>query len=181
MKFSKLNRDIHRWGSIIVAVPIVVIATTGVILQWKKEVSWIQPPSQESSDVSLSIGFDQLLGIATTISEAEIRSWDDVDRLDVRPSKGIVKVRSKNRWEIQIDTNSGEVLQVAFRRSDLIESIHDGSFFHDQVKLWIFFPVGLVLLVLWATGLYLFFLPYYAKWKHKRRAGPTTRSTVTDS
>ena len=181
MKFSKLNRDIHRWSSIIVAVPIVVIATTGVILQWKKEVGWIQPPSQESSDVSLSIGFDQLLGIATTISEAEIRSWDDVDRLDVRPSKGIVKVRSKNRWEIQIDTNSGEVLQVAFRRSDLIESIHDGSFFHDQVKLWIFFPIGLVLLVLWATGLYLFFLPYYAKWKRKRRAGPTSRPTVTDS
>ena len=62
MKFSKLNRDIHRWGSIIVAGPIVVIATTGVILQWKKEVGWIQPPSQESSDVSLSIGFDQLIG-----------------------------------------------------------------------------------------------------------------------
>ena len=81
----------------------------------------------------------------------------------------MLKIRCKNRWEIQLDANSGEVLQVAYRRSDLIESIHDGSFFHDRVKLWVFLPAALVLGVLWLTGSYLFFLHYCAKWKQRRK------------
>jgi hypothetical protein len=58
---------------------------------------------------------------------------------------------------------------VAFRRSDLIESIHDGSFFHDSFKVWVFLPTGLILAVLWTTGAYLFLLPYLAKWKRRQK------------
>ena len=76
-----------------------------------------------------------------------------------------LKVRSNNRWEIQIDTHSGEVTQVAYRRSDLIEQIHDGSWFHDKVKLWIFLPSGIILFVLWITGFYMFLLPYIVNWR----------------
>jgi len=77
----------------------------------------------------------------------------------------MVKVRSKNNWEIQIDTQSGTILQQAYRRSDIIESIHDGSWFHDKVKLWIFLPTGVVLFILWITGVYMLILPYIVKWK----------------
>ena len=79
----------------------------------------------------------------------------------------MVKVRSKNNWEIQIDTQSGTILQQAYRRSDIIESIHDGSWFHDKVKLWIFLPTGIVLFILWITGVYMLILPYTVKWKRK--------------
>lgn len=75
-----------------------------------------------------TLSFAEVLEIAKSAPEAEILSWDDIDRLDVRPDKGMLKVRSKNRWEVQVDTATGEILQVAFRRSDLIESLHDGSF-----------------------------------------------------
>jgi hypothetical protein len=102
------------------------------------------------------------------VEEAKIQSWNDVDRLDVRVEKGVVKVRGKNRWEVQVDTHTGEVLHVAYRRSDLIESIHDGSWFHEKVKLWIFLPSGIILLTLWITGLYMVILPYTVKWKRKR-------------
>ena len=102
------------------------------------------------------------------MEEAKIQSWNDVDRLDVRVEKGVVKVRGKNRWEVQVDTHTGEVLHVAYRRSDLIESIHDGSWFHEKVKLWIFLPSGIILLTLWITGLYMVILPYTVKWKRKR-------------
>jgi hypothetical protein len=88
-----------------------------------------------------------------------------LDRLDVRIQAGMVKVRSKNNWEIQIDTQSGTILQQAYRRSDIIESIHDGSWFHDKVKLWIFLPTGVVLFILWITGVYMLILPYIVKWK----------------
>jgi len=89
--------------------------------------------------------------------------------LDVRPDKGIVKVRAVNRWEIQIDTETAEVLQVAYRRSELLESLHDGSWFHDSAKLWVFLPSGIVVTILWITGIYLFFVPYFAKRQNKKR------------
>ena len=85
----------------------------------------------------------------------------------MRIQKGIVKVRSQNNWEVQIDTQTGEVLQTAYRRSDIIESIHDGSWFHDKVKLWIFLPTGIVLFILWITGVYMLILSYIVKWKRK--------------
>jgi uncharacterized iron-regulated membrane protein len=168
MKLSKLNRDIHRWGSILIAAPVAVIIVTGVILQLKKEYAWIQPPTQQGSGGELSLSFDQILAATRDVPEAEVDSWDDIDRLDVRPGKGMLKVRCKSGWEVQLDVKTGEVLQAAYRRSDLIESIHDGSFFHDGFKLWVFLPAALILAVLWATGVYLFFLPYYAKWKNRR-------------
>ncbi len=169
MKLSKLNRDVHRWGSILAVAPMAIIIVSGIILQLKKEVTAIQPPTQTGSASQLSISFDRILEVAKTVPQAEIASWDDIDRLDVRPGKGMVKVRGKNRWEIQIDTHSGGVLQVAVRRSDLIESIHDGSYFHDGFKLWVFLPAGLILAVLVITGIYLFFLPRLARRKRRQR------------
>ncbi len=166
--WSKWTRKTHYWGSFIVLLPVSIIIVTGIFLQLKKDVVWIQPETttgQISNDPSIS--FEQILDIAKTIKEAEISSWEDIDRLDVRIGRGIVKVRSNNRWEIQIDTNSGEVTQVAYRRSDLIEQIHDGSWFHDKVKLWIFLPSGIILFVLWITGFYMVLLPYIVKWRKK--------------
>jgi uncharacterized iron-regulated membrane protein len=157
MNFSQLNRVGHRWGALIVALPVLIMILSGLILLLKKESNWIQPPSQRGTTQTLSVSFDQLLAIAQGVPQAQIKTWNDIDRLDVRPSKGMVKVRAKNRWEIQIDSHSGAVLQVAYRRSDLIESLHDGSFFHDRVRLWIFLPAGVILLVLWFSGIYLFY------------------------
>jgi len=178
MKLSKLNRDVHRWGSILIALPVAVIIVTGVILQLKKESAWVQPPTRQGSSSELSLSFDQILTATQGVPEAEVENWDDIDRLDVRPGKGMLKVRCKNGWEVQLDANSGIVLQVAYRRSDLIESIHDGSFFHDSFKFWVFLPTALVLGTLWVTGIYLFFLPYYAKWKKRRnKARPDNQLT----
>ncbi|MEM1330100.1 MAG: PepSY domain-containing protein [Planctomycetota bacterium] len=170
MNVNKANRLVHRWATVVVAVPVIVILVTGVMLQWKKHAAWIQPPTQRGTSPELALSFDEILEAASRVDEAGIETWDDVDRLDVRPGKGVVKIRANSRWEIQVDTVTGEVLQSAYRRSDLIESIHDGSFFHDSVKLWVFFPAGIVLIVMWATGIYLFALPYIARSKRRRRA-----------
>ena len=63
----------------------------------------------------------------------------------------MVKVWLNNGWEIQVDLNNGTILQTAYRRSDLIESIHDGSFFGgDWTKLGLF-PVSYTHLTLPTT------------------------------
>jgi hypothetical protein len=109
------------------------------------------------------------------VPEAQVETWNDIDRLDGRPGKGMLKVRCQNRWEVQLDAKTGDVLQVAYRRSDLIESLHDGSFFHNQLKLCVFLPSAMVLGVIWATGIYLFLLPYFAKWNKRRRTASAAK------
>ncbi len=140
MKAKILNRKVHRWAAVVTALPVLIVILSGVILQMKKELDWVQPPTRNGAGKDLTLSFDQILNIATTVPDAGIKEWQDIDRLDVRPGKGVVKVRAKNRWEIQIDATNGDVLQVAVRRSDLIESIHDGSFFHENFKLWVLLP-----------------------------------------
>lgn len=153
------NRKIHHWGSIIIALPLAVVLVTGLLLLLKKDIDWIQPPTIKGEQKGVTLEFDRILQIARDIPEAGINSWDDVNRLDVRPGKGMLKMRADNSWEIQIDTNTGEILQVAYRRSDIIESIHDGSFFGEHAKLWVFLPSALAVVMLWITGLVLFIQP----------------------
>ncbi|MDA7520231.1 PepSY domain-containing protein [Akkermansiaceae bacterium] len=160
---------LHRWGSIIALLPITIIIFSGIVLQLKKVSPYVQPPTQSGAGTEPAIGFDRILEVVKTVPEAEIESWEDVDRLDVRPSKGVVKVRCKNRYEVQIDTETAQILHVAFRRSDLIESIHDGSYFNEHFKLWVFLPAGIVLAALLITGVHLFLLPHLARRKRVSR------------
>ena len=176
---TTLNRKIHHWVSIAIALPLAIVLVTGVLLLLKKDLHWIQPPTTKGEQKGLALEFDQILVIARTVPEAGIETWADVDRLDVRPGKGMLKLRAENSWEIQIDANSGRVLQVAYRRSDLIESIHDGSFFGDYAKLWIFLPAALIVIGLWITGMVLFFHPYLVRSK-KRKAKVTRLDPVEE-
>lgn len=153
------SRKLHRHGSIAIALPLLIVIGSGFFLLLKKESSWIQPPTRTGVKGDLVVSFERILEQAAAVDEAGVSGWDDVDRLDVQPSKGVVKVRAKSGMEVQIDTTTGEVLQVMRRRSDLIESIHDGSWFHPKAKLWLFLPSAAVLLFLWCTGLYLWMLP----------------------
>lgn len=117
----------------------------------------------------LTLTFDKILEVAKTVEEAKINTWKDIKLLDVRPGKGITKIRAKNNWEIQIHNESAKVLAVNFRRSDIIESIHDGSWFHDAAKLWLFLPSALILLLLSLTGFYLFLKILPSKMKKRKQ------------
>jgi len=166
MRFKKANRLVHKWASIFIALPLLVVFVTGILLLIKKEFDFIQPPTAKGESSIPSISFDQVLSIAKTIEQAQIGSWDDIDRLDVRPSKGIIKIRSNNSFEIQIDSRTAKVLHVAERRSDFIESIHDGTFYQKNANLWLMLPVAIIALVMAITGIIMFIIPYLKK---KRR------------
>ncbi len=173
ISINRWTRKLHRWGALITAIPMLLVILTGLLLQVKKQVTWVQPPTQkgEVSDTTPAVQWDEILAIAKReqYSAAKIESWSDIDRMDVRIDKGMVKVRAKSRWELQIDLQSGEVLQFAYRNSDLIESLHDGSFFGDFSKLVIFLGNGLILFGLWITGVYLWYLPWGAKLKKRKK------------
>lgn len=169
MNLNRLNRSTHRWASIAIAIPFLIILVTGILLLLKKEVEYIQPASAKGAFSQPSISFDEVLAIAKTVKKAEIDSWQAIDRLDVRPSKGIIKIRAKSHWEIQIDATTGEVLKTAFRRSDIIEQLHDASYWQDKANLWFTLPIAIALVLISITGIVLFFLPYYRRNQNRKR------------
>jgi len=127
-----------------------------------------------------TLSFDLLLEIARSVPEAGIKDWGQIKRIDVRPGKGVAKIQTEDHWEIQIDHHSGKIMQVAYRRSDIIEALDAGSFFHNQAKLWIFLPAAVMLLTLWITGIYLFLLPILNKNRNKNKTRKTCIKVATD-
>lgn len=171
MSGNVLNRKLHYWGAAIVAVPILAVIVTGLLLQVKKHWSWVQPVEHRGTVLAPVI---ELSGILKAVREAQhphvaVDGWDDITRLDVRPDRGVAKVTLQNGYEVQVDLGTGRVLQVAYRRSDWIETIHDGSIYGEWVKLGIVLPSGLVLLFLWGSGMWMWIYPLINRRKVRAR------------
>jgi len=158
-RINRTSRSLHRWAAILTLAPLGLVIATGIVLQLKKPVAWVQPPTMRGSGGPIAMTLPDILDAARAIPEMGVDGWEDVDRLDVRPDRGVVKVRGANRWEAQLDLATGETLHLAYRRSDLIEALHTGAFFSDAVAYWVFLSAGVLLLVMWATGAYLWLLP----------------------
>lgn len=166
-KLRQFSRQIHLWFALAIVIPSVIVIGSGILLQVKKQSDWIQPPTQKGTLAEPSIAFTHILAVVKTIPEMEVSAWEDVDRLDVRPGKGLIKVLANNNWEAQIDAQSGDILQVAYRRSDTIEAIHDGSWFAEDAKLWLFLPAGILLFLMWCSGMVLLYSTLKSKYKKK--------------
>ncbi|MFM2413695.1 MAG: hypothetical protein RJB05_871 [Armatimonadota bacterium] len=153
-----------------IAVPLVVVIISGILLQLKKQLPYVQPVEQSGivhEPVVTPAGYLEAINAAKQDGDV---TWKDVQRIDIRPSKGIAKVILKSDVEYQIDLGSGHILQREIRRSDFIESLHDGSFFAGDIsKLGLFLPAAIGLLVLCLSGIYMFWLPIIVKLR-KRRA-----------
>lgn len=164
MHLNVLNRKVHYWVSATVALPLLVIACTGSILQLKKHWSWVQPPETRGSVKNQpTIELSGILDALKSEPSLHVTSWEQVNRLDVRLERGVVKAWLKSNWEAQIDLNTGKILQIHYRRSDWIESIHDGSIFGDTVKLGLFFPAAIGLVLMWLGGVWMFVYPFLAR------------------
>src|SRR5690606_37998666 len=90
----------------------------------------------------------------------------EVDRIDIRPDKGIVKFTFKKHYNgLQLDGTTGALLRVEKRRSDFIEKIHDGSILDkvfgtgESVKVSYTVVMGLSLFLLVVSGIWLWYGP----------------------
>jgi uncharacterized iron-regulated membrane protein len=169
------NRRMHYWVSAAIALPVLVVLSTGLLLQLKKQIPWVQPVERKGSGKAPVVPLDQIARVATESGDASPVAWEQIDRIDVRPGKGIAKVILDSGVEVQVDTTDGRVLSREVRRSDWIESLHDGSFFGGDIgKLGVFLPSAVGLLLLWASGIWMFVLPWVVR-ARKRRRGAAAR------
>jgi hypothetical protein len=178
MSFNIMNRKVHYWAAFLSALPILVMIGSGLLLQSKKHWGWVQPAEIRGTGKTPVIGLEGILASLKAVPGMNVTSWKDVNRLDVRPGKGVVKASLTNGYEVQVDLGTGIVLQSAYRRSDLIESIHDGSFFlGNWSKLGLFLPAGLVMLLLWLSGIWMWWVPFNAKRRRASEAHSSFRSS----
>jgi uncharacterized iron-regulated membrane protein len=179
VSFNVLNRKVHYWIGFGAALPVLVMILSGLLLQAKKQSTWVQPAEIRGTGTSPVVGLDAVLAAVKTVPGMNVQSWDDVNRLDVRIGKGVAKVWLMNGYEVQVDMGTGAVLQTAYRRSDIIESIHDGSFFAgDWTKLGLFLPSGIVVLLLWISGMWMWWVPFAAKRARKAQAAARAKAGV---
>ena len=150
---------------------IVISSATGILLGWKKNSATLQPPTQSGAATELKawLPLARLEAAATAALAQELGPGDPgrlvVDRMDVRPGDGVVKVLFPAAWEVQVDGGTAAVLSVDRRHSDWIEKIHDGSIISDLFKLITMNVLGLGLLALAASGFWMWYGP-----KRLRRA-----------
>ncbi len=108
-----------------------VVAITGGLLGWKKDISWLHAETKRGtvSDASRWQSASDLRAIAIKAIHAENPALDTIiSRIDLRPSKGTAKVIfDQHYYGVQIDLTTGGLLAVERRTADLVENIHDGS------------------------------------------------------
>jgi len=173
-KSLRKYRVYHKYFGLSLAILVFISALTGVFLGWKKNAAWLQPVTQKgiSKDLSQWKSMVELADLAKTALYTAQPSQKDnpIDRIDVRPGKGMAKVLfEKGWWEVQIDGVNGEVFSVAKRHSDWIEKLHDGSIISDLFKLITMNVLGIGLLILMMTGLWLWYGPRIYRRLNRRR------------
>lgn len=169
---TRLYRKIHRWIGSFLFIFFFVISVTGLLLGWKKHSGGLILPKTEtgiSTDLKTWLPYDSLHSIAIHALRDSMPEKKSIviDRIDARPSKGIVKFVFQDHYtEIQLDATTGNVLAVNQRTSDIIEQIHDGSILDfsfgtgsGQIKLGYTTITGLSLLLLTLTGFFLWYNP----------------------
>jgi uncharacterized iron-regulated membrane protein len=168
-KFFKLT---HKWTGIILAVVLLNTAVSGFLLLVKKDFDWIQPPTQktEGGSVAQFITIEKLYEIVLSQDHSDFKLSSDINRIDVRPSEAIFKVKSEHNYsEMQVDAVNGKVLSIATRNSDLIEELHDGSFYGKWIHDWLMTFTAFALIYFTGTGLYLWLFPKLRR-KSRRRS-----------
>jgi uncharacterized iron-regulated membrane protein len=171
-------RWLHRKIAILLFVFFLVISVTGLLLGIKKQTGLLAPTSKGvSSDLATWLSLDSLHRLSAIYLRDSVGKElsPTIDRIDIRPDKGIVKFTFKDHFHgLQLDGSTGALLLVEKRRSDFIEKIHDGSILDkvfgtgESVKVSYTLVMGLSLFMLVLSGMWLWYGPKLIRKRRKR-------------
>lgn len=146
----------HLWIGVLVSIAALLLSITGIMLNHKR-VLGLMPEVENESPAALvaSLPLAELVEAA----QAALGSPIPVDRMDVRPDDGLVKVRFDDRvvTEVTVDLATGEVLHVGERNDVFLEKLHSGEIFGDN---WILLSdlaaVGMCVLIISGYWIWLY-------------------------
>ena len=173
-------RYLHRKIAIFLFVFFFIISVTGLLLGWKKKAGLLAPTQGGISAKPADwLSIDSLHKLAVKYLHDSV-STDlsvELDRIDIRPAKGIVKfVFADHYMGLQIDCTNGKLLLIEKRSSDFIEDIHDGTILDklfgtgEKSMLGYTTIMGVSLFMLTATGFWLWYGPKRLRKSKKTKA-----------
>ncbi len=170
VKFMKLNRDVHKWSGLILSIVILHVSVTGILLLFKEELGF-QPETHkgEKAEMSEFVSIEKVITTGLAQGFEDLKTFDDIDRIDLRPSKNVGKLWTNEGREIQIELSTGKVLNVGYRGDKLLENLHDGSYFGTWVKYIVVTGSGVALILLTLSGFYIWAYPAIKRAKSKKR------------
>ena len=97
---TRWHRKYHRWVSSIFLIFFLIVATTGILLGWKKNTGGYllaKSYSGVSGDLKQWLAFDSLSAIAIRVLHDSVGAdlSTEIDRMDARPDKGMIKILFK--------------------------------------------------------------------------------------
>lgn len=149
----------HLWLGIITTALVLIISVTGILLNHKRGLGLMPDVPHTPTGV-----FESALSLADLAQRASdavgpVVAGAGVDRMDVRPGDGIIKVRFDDTdvTEATVDIVSGTVLHVGKRNDVFLEKLHSGEIFGSRgVLLTDVAAIGLVILLLSGYWLWLY-------------------------
>jgi uncharacterized iron-regulated membrane protein len=170
-RFTRAAFYIHLWLGVVVTVALVAISVTGILLNHKRGLGLMpevehEPTGSFEQAISLERMAYAALEAAPQSARGEWKPGDPVDiglidRMDVRPRNGFVKVRLRDKasMEMTVDIASGRVVHVGRRGDVFLEKLHSGEAF-GGLQFVILSDIAAVALVLTLiTGYWLWLAP----------------------
>lgn len=161
---------LHLWFGVVTTLALLVISVTGILLNHKRGLGLMPDvPHEPTAAFSQSVTLEQLADAALRAAPpSATNGWrpEDgvdislIDRMDVRPRNGYVKVRLRDRasMEMTVDLASGQVVHTGPRGDVFLEKLHSGEAFGARmVLLSDIAAVGLILTLI--TGYWLWLVP----------------------
>ena len=152
----------HLWLGVIFTVVLTAIAVTGILLNHKRGLGLMpdvahEPTGQFGTALSLARLAEIGLAAAAPASAFDVRL---IDRMDVRPRDGLVKVRLRDAasTEATLDISDGRVLNVGPRGDAFLEKLHSGEVF-GVCGVWLSDAGAAALVVTLLTGVWLWLAP----------------------
>lgn len=162
---SRWSFHAHLWLGVVSTIALVVIAVTGILLNHKRPLGLMPDvPNAPSAPFASALPLSQLADIA--LAEVAKTGNDpadpvtQIDRMDVRPRDGLVKVRMRDAssTEVTVDIGTGKVLHVGPRGDAFLEKLHSGEVFGGPyILLSDFAAVALVVTLI--SGYWLWLAP----------------------
>jgi len=161
----------HLWLGVIFTVMLTAISITGILLNHKRGLGLMPDVAHEPTgtlDAALPIARLAEIGVRAVRPTAAFDARL-IDRMDVRPRDGFVKVRLRDAasTEATVDINTGRVLHVGPRGDAFLEKLHSGEIFGSRGVL-LSDAGAIALVVTLITGLWLWLAPRV----HRAAAAP---------
>jgi uncharacterized iron-regulated membrane protein len=154
----------HLWLGIATTGIVLVVCVTGILLNHKRPLGLMPDvPNPSPGALAASLPVAELAARAERAVPAEVAAAG-IDRMDLRPGDGLVKVRFDDRQvhEVTVDLATGRVLHVGLRNDVFLEKQHSGEIFGGR---------GVLLSDLAAVALAILLISGYWLWLYPRSRG----------